>query len=102
MLTALARTGSFDSSRVIGEPMTVFTQRAHELPTDSIRLDLVLVWSRLALELWIEAKTGSPLSPNQLGRYLAAQDAMSIRDHWERPPVVLLSAADSPLRDGAC
>jgi hypothetical protein len=95
ILTTLARTGALDTSRVIGEPLTVFTQRSHVLADDSIRLDLVLLWTSLPLEVWIEVKTGSPLSGDrQLVRYLDAQAALTANDAVERPPLVLLSEVD--------
>lgn len=107
VLSALARTGCLDPLRVEGRPLTVFTQRSHTPPGDSIRLDLVLLWPSVPLEVWVEIKTGSPLSGSlerivesavvrrsQLGRYLDAQAWMSGEDGIERPPVVLLSEDD--------
>ncbi len=95
MLTALARSGSFDTSQLIAEPLTVFTQRAHVFDADAIRLDLVLFWPRLALEIWIEVKTGAALSGlDQLDRYAAAQIDLTSMDGLIRPSLVLLSEVD--------
>lgn len=113
MVRALARAGALNTSMVSGQPLTVFTQRAHLVDGDSIRLDLVLSWPLVPLELWIEVKTGAPLSGwldrtrdgvtvrrSQLGRYLDAATVMSATDGIQRPPVVLLADEDVRFSGG--
>jgi hypothetical protein len=100
MLAALAQ-GSFNPANVSEHHLTVLTQRTYLVPGDEIRLDLVLLWSAKgsAIELWIEVKTGSPLSgKNQLRRYADAQTQLTSMDGVARPRLVLLSTSD--LRSG--
>lgn len=95
MLSALSMAGAFDASRVSGQSLTVHAQRAHSFAAYGIRLDLVLVWPTSQIELWIEVKTGAPLSGVlQLERYMEAQRLMTEADSILRPPLVLLSDAD--------
>lgn len=97
MVVALGQSGSFDTTSVSQQHLTVFTQRTYSVPDDEGRVDLVLLWSApgSAVELWIEVKTGSPLSGDrQLQRYARAQRLLSARDGVDRPRLVLLSTTD--------